>query len=67
MEKSNGLAAESLGFKDVTVQYNNAKELASQDADIRETNLRREIQFKASHVLLVGFFLWILQVCPSGY
>ena len=65
MEQSNGLAAGSLAFKDVTVQYNNAKERTSQDADVRGVNMRKEIQFKASHVLLMGFFLWILQVCPS--
>ena len=65
MEQSNGLAAGSLAFKDVTVQYNNAKERTLQDADIRDVNMRKEIQFKASHVLLMGFFLWILQVCPS--
>ena len=67
MEKSNGPAAGSLEFKDVTVQYNNARDRASQNAEIRDLNLRKEIQFKASHVLLVGFFLWILQVSPSEY
>ena len=67
MEKSNGPAAGSLEFKDVTVQYNNARDQVSHDAEIRDVNLRKEIQFKASHVLLVGFFLWILQVCPSEY
>ena len=67
METNDGLAAGSLGFKDVTVQYNNGRERVSQDADLGEINLRKEIQFKASQVLLVGFFLWILQVCPSEY
>ncbi len=67
MEQSNGLAAGSLPFKDVTVQYNDAKERVSQDAEIQDTNMRKEIQFKASHVLLMGFFLWILQVSPSAY
>ena len=67
MEKSNGPAAGSLEFKDVTVQYNNARDRVSQNAEIRDLNLRKEIQFKASHVLLVGFFLWILQVSPSEY
>ena len=67
MERSNGLAAGSLAFEDVTVQYNSAKERVSQDARIQDINMRKEIQFKASHVLLMGFFLWILQVCPSDY
>lgn len=30
------------------------------DAAIALTNKRREIHFKASHGLIVGFFLWIL-------
>lgn len=67
MEQSNGLAAGSLAFKDVTVQYNNAEERVSQDAEIQNINMRKEIQFKASHILLMGFFLWILQVCPWDY
>ena len=40
-----------------------------QEDKIAIGNKRREIQFKASHALLIGFFLWILYVstrnCPG--
>ena len=32
------------------------------ESRITATNKRKEIQFKASHTLLIGFFLWILYV-----
>lgn len=64
MEQSNGLAAGSLGFKDVTVHYNNANSQGSQKDEITHINRRKEITLKASHVLLIGFFFWILQVWP---
>lgn len=54
----------SAQYKDVTAQYNDAKARGDQGRDIADTNRRKEIQFKASHILLVGFFLWILYV-PS--
>ena len=59
MEQSIRSNAESLAFKDVTVHYNNAKGRAAQDAEMRDTNRMKEIQFKASHTLLLLFFLWI--------
>lgn len=58
----NGSATSSSGFKDVTAQYNDAKAQGMQRNDIEDTNRRKEIQFKASHVLLIGFLLWILCV-----
>ena len=56
--KQNGSAE----FKDVTAHYNAGKGREEQGIDIAKTNRRREIQFKASHVLLLGFFSWILYV-----
>ena len=64
MDRSKGSAAQSLGFGDVTLHYNNAKEQGGQDFGIRDANRIKEVQFKASHILLILFFLWILHV-PS--
>lgn len=50
----------SAQYKDVTAQYNDARAREDQSRDIVDTNRRKEIQFKASHVLLIGFFSWIL-------
>lgn len=58
----NGSATASSEYKDITSQYNNKKDQGRGDIDSQETNRRKEIQFKASHVLLIGFFLWILYV-----
>ena len=65
MEQSDTSTARSLEFKDVTVHYNTAKERGSQDAETQAINRKKEIQFKATHVLLLGFFVWILQVSSS--
>lgn len=54
----------SAQYKDVTAQYNDAKARGDQNRDIADTNRRKEIKFKASHVLLIGFFSWILYVYP---
>lgn len=54
----------STQYKDVTTQYNDAKARGDRSRDIADTNRRKEIQFKASHVLLLGFFSWILYVPP---
>lgn len=56
----NGTATASSEFKDITSQYNDNKERAQPDNNIRAINRKREIQFKAFHFLLIGFFLWIL-------
>lgn len=65
MEQSTRSATESLAFKDVTACYNDAKDRASQEAEMRDKNKAKEIQFKASHALLIFFFLWILYVSPQ--
>lgn len=49
-------------YKDITSQYNDSRDRGQPDIDIKATNRRKEIQFKASHFLLIGFFLWILYV-----
>ena len=56
----NGPATASSTYKDITSQYNDSKDKAQPDIDIQAINRRKEIQFKASHFLLIGFFLWIL-------
>ena len=65
MEQSTRSAADSLAFKDVTAHYNDAKDRASQDDEMQDTNRTKEIQFKASHTVLIFFFLWILYVSPQ--
>ena len=52
--------ASSTTYKDITSQYNESKDKAQPDIDIQAINRRKEVQFKASHFLLIGFFLWIL-------
>ena len=56
----NGPTTASSTYKDITSQYNDSKDKAQPDIDIQAINRRKEIQFKASHFLLIGFFLWIL-------
>lgn len=56
----NGTATASSEYKDITTQYNDSTEPAQPDNNIEAINRKREIQFKASHFLLIGFFLWIL-------
>lgn len=58
----NGSATASSEYKDITSQYNDSKDRGQVDIDIQAINRRKEIQFKASHILLIGFFLWILYV-----
>ena len=65
MEQSTRSAADSMAFKDVTAHYNDAKDRASQDDEMQDTNRTKEIQFKASHTVLIFFFLWILYVSPQ--
>ena len=44
----------------------NAKHQAyAQDDRIAVGNKRKEIQFKASHALLIIFFSWILYISPG--
>ena len=57
-----GPAAASPEYRDITSQYNDSQDRGQLDLDIQATNRRKEIQFKASHFLLIGFFLWILYV-----
>ena len=52
--------ASSTAYKDITSQYNDSKDKSQPDIDIQAINRRKEIQFKASHILLIGFFFWIL-------
>lgn len=52
-------------YKDVTTQYKNTRVQGDQGNDLADINHRKEIQFKASHVLLLGFFSWILYVPPN--
>ena len=58
----NGSATVSSEYKDVTAQYNDSKDRRQSEIDIQAINRRKEVQFKASHLLLIGFFLWILYV-----
>lgn len=62
--EANGHTERPTGYKDVTSQYNNAtaNPQDSEDTALATKNRRKEIQFKASHVLLIGFFSWILFV-----
>lgn len=60
-------ATASPEYKDVTSQYNDSKDRGESDLDIQAINRRKEIQFKASHFLLIGFFLWILYVLSSAW
>lgn len=63
MERNqNDTAPTASGFKDVTIQYNDAKAQKKEVPDIAANNRRREIVFKAHHLLLIGFFLWIAYV-----
>lgn len=39
---------------------------SGRDDRIAGENKRKEIRFKASHTLLIGFFLWILYFVYSG-
>lgn len=63
----NGSATASSEYKDITSQYNDSKEKGQPDIDIQAINRRKEIQFKASHFLLIGFFLWILYVVSNAW
>lgn len=58
----NGSPAAPSGFKDVTSQYNDSKDRGQSATDIQAINRKKEVLFKASHFLLIGFFLWILYV-----
>lgn len=62
----NGPATASSEYKDVTSQYNDSKDRGESDLDIQAINRRKEIQFKASHFLLIGFFLWIFLLHAIG-
>lgn len=63
----NGAATASSEYRDVTSQYNDSKDRGQSDLDIQAINRRKEIQFKASHFLLIGFFLWILYVVSGAW
>lgn len=63
----NGPATASSKYKDITSQFNDSKDRGRPDSDIQTINRRKEIQFKASHFLLIGFFLWILYVLSSAW
>ncbi|KAL6719661.1 mannose-ethanolamine phosphotransferase gpi13 [Lecanora helva] len=53
-------------YKDLTTQYNDVKARGDQGLDLAKINRRRELQFKASHILLLGFFLWIFLLHGLG-
>ena len=61
----NGTATASSEYKDITSQYNDSKHRSQPDNSDQAINRRKEIQFKASHFLLIGFFFWILYVVSS--
>ena len=63
----NGPATAPSEYKDVTSQFNDSKDRGQSDLDIQAINRRKEIQFKASHFLLIGFFLWILYVVSDAW
>lgn len=63
----NGSAAASSEYKDITSQYNDSKDQRQPDIDIQAVNRRKEVLFKASHFLLIGFFLWILYVISHAW
>ena len=63
----NGSPTASSEYKDITSQYNDSKEKGQPDIDIQAINRRKEIQFKASHFQLIGFFLWILYVVSNAW
>ncbi len=63
----NGPATISSEYKDITSHYNDSKDRGRPEIDIQTINRRKEIQFKASHFLLIGFFLWILYVISSTW
>lgn len=58
----NGSPAAPSGVKDVTSHYNDSKDRGQPAIDIQAINRKKEVLFKASHFLLIGFFLWILYV-----
>ena len=49
------------GYQDIADQYNSAvaKKGGINRQELAAKNKEKEIQFKASHALLIGFFLWI--------
>ncbi|KAL8692968.1 MAG: hypothetical protein Q9218_002117 [Villophora microphyllina] len=49
-----------------TQHQNAAVQGSSSDAAIEKNNKRKEIQFKASHGLLIAFFLWIFALHALG-
>ena len=61
----NGTATKTHG-NDVTAQYNDAKVESNTQSTIVESNQRKEIKFKAQHLLAIGFSLWILYVDYSS-
>ena len=62
-----GPGTASSEYKDITSQYNDSKDRGHPDVDIDAINRRKEVQFKASHLLLIGFFLWILYVASETW
>lgn len=61
----NGPATAFSEYREITSQYNDSKARSKPDIDIQAVNGRKEIQFKASHFLLIGFFMWILYVANA--
>jgi hypothetical protein len=49
----------------VAVGLNQEGRYVEEEDKVTAGNKRREIQFKASHALLIAFFLWILYVHTS--
>ena len=56
---SNGSVPGSSGYQDLTALYNKAQSRPTNRIKLQETEKQKAVKFKASHALLVGFFVWI--------
>lgn len=57
----NGSVPSLLGYEDIATHYNRAVAAKGgiNKQELAAKNKQKEIQFKASHALLIGFFFWI--------
>ena len=57
----NGSLPGLVGYEDIADQYNTAvaRKGGINKQELAAKNKQKEIEFKASHALLIGFFLWI--------
>ena len=56
---SNGSVPGPPGYQDITKIYNQALSKPSNKEELQVAEAERSIKFKASHTILIGFFLWI--------